>query len=103
MQNVTGLACSLPGGIGAKIPGLATCPAAHPPTKKHLQTLGPRHYSFTIQPVTLRGPEPATMASQAQGASSSDKKKPSPLRSIIAGSTAGAIEIGTFLSPIVFL
>ncbi|KAM3509989.1 hypothetical protein MY11210_006094 [Beauveria gryllotalpidicola] len=33
------------------------------------------------------------MASQAQGASSSDKKKPSPLRSIIAGSTAGAIEI----------
>lgn len=39
------------------------------------------------------------MASQAQGASSSDKKKPSPLRSIIAGSTAGAIEIGT---PILF-
>ncbi|EGX89970.1 mitochondrial tricarboxylate transporter (Ctp), putative [Cordyceps militaris CM01] len=33
------------------------------------------------------------MASQAQGASSSDKQKPSPLRSIIAGSTAGAIEI----------
>ncbi|OAQ99287.1 hypothetical protein LLEC1_05343 [Akanthomyces lecanii] len=38
------------------------------------------------------------MASQAQGAPSSDKKKPSPLRSIIAGSTAGAIEIGTVFS-----
>jgi hypothetical protein len=86
------------------------CPSITSVTKSNSSESGPPDPNPAVQPVLLdlqliaclgliatqpdSGLPTPKMASVTQDAAADKKKKPSALRSVIAGSTAGAIEIG---------